>query len=140
MYVLRIMLTIPACWQWTNSRTLSGLAQRTIYTVEVWCVEVGLSVNPDKMDLVVFTRKRNLLVSLNFTFFAFTLHCSESTKYLEVILDSRQPWRDHMKTKVKKAQNSLWAYRSFFGATKGLKPSFIGCTSLLSGHPSTLHL
>ena len=61
------MLTIPACWQWTYSRTLSGLIQRTIYTVEVWCVEVGLLVNPDKMDLSVFTRKRKLLVSLNFT-------------------------------------------------------------------------
>jgi len=66
VYVLRVMLTIPACWQWTNSQTLSGLIQKTIYTVEVWCVEVGLSVNADKMDLVVFTRKRNLLVSLNF--------------------------------------------------------------------------
>jgi hypothetical protein len=61
------MQTIPACWQWTNFRKLLGLIQRTIYTVEVWCVEVGLSVNPDKMDLVVFTRKRNFLVSLNFT-------------------------------------------------------------------------
>jgi hypothetical protein len=69
VYVFRVMLTVPACWQWTNSRTQSGLIQRTIYTVEVWCVEVGLSVNPDKMDLPVVTRKRNLLVSLNFTFF-----------------------------------------------------------------------
>ena len=67
VYILRVMQTIPVCWQWANSRTLSGLIHRTIYTVEIWCVKVGLSVNPDKTELVVFTRKRKLLVSLNFT-------------------------------------------------------------------------
>jgi hypothetical protein len=111
VYVLRFSLTIPVCWQWANSRTLSGLIQRIIYTVEVWFVEVGLSVNPAKTDLVVFIRKRKL------HFFVFTLPCSESVKYLGVILESQQPWRDNMKTKVKKAQNFLWAYRGFFCAT-----------------------
>jgi len=140
VYVLGVMLTIPACWQWTNSRTLSGLIQRTIYTVEVWCVEVGLSVNLEKMDLVVFTRKRNLLVYVNFTFCICLALFWVNQVYLRVILDSRQPWRDHMKTKVKKAQDSLWAYRTFYGATEGLKPCFIGCTSLSFGYPCTLHL
>ena len=29
-----------------------------LYTVETWCGKVGLSVNPDKTDLVIFKRKR----------------------------------------------------------------------------------
>ena len=33
----------------------SGLA---LSTVEIWCNEVGLSVNPDKTGLVAFTRKK----------------------------------------------------------------------------------
>ena len=45
--------------------TVSGFMQRALHTVETWCDEVSLSVNPDKADLVDFTRKRKLLVSLN---------------------------------------------------------------------------
>ena len=39
--------------------------QRALHTVETWCDEVGLSANPDKIELVDFTRKRKLLSSLN---------------------------------------------------------------------------
>ena len=45
--------------------TVSGLIQWALGTVEAWCGEHGLSVNPDKTGLVVFTRKRNYLVSFN---------------------------------------------------------------------------
>jgi hypothetical protein len=38
--------------------TVSELMQGALYTVEKWCDEAGLSVNPDKTDLVVFTKKR----------------------------------------------------------------------------------
>jgi hypothetical protein len=38
--------------------TVSRLMQWVLRTVETWCNEVGLSVNPDKTELVVFTRKR----------------------------------------------------------------------------------
>jgi len=38
----------------------SGLMQWTLHTVETWCGETGLSVNSDKTELVVFTRKRKL--------------------------------------------------------------------------------
>jgi len=40
--------------------TVSGLVQWALTTVEIWCNEVGLSVNPDKTGLVAFTRKRKL--------------------------------------------------------------------------------
>jgi hypothetical protein len=33
--------------------TVSGLIQRALNIVEVWCGELGLSVNPDKTGLVV---------------------------------------------------------------------------------------
>jgi hypothetical protein len=39
---------------------MSELMQRALHTVEKWCDEGGLSVNPDKTDLVVFTKKRKL--------------------------------------------------------------------------------
>ena len=39
---------------------VSGLIQWALGIVEAWCVELGLSVNPDKTGLVAFTRKRKL--------------------------------------------------------------------------------
>jgi hypothetical protein len=40
--------------------TISGLIQWALCTVEAWCGELGLSVNPDKTGLVAFTRRRKL--------------------------------------------------------------------------------
>ena len=47
--------------------TVSGLIQWALSTVETWCNEVGLTVNPDKTGLVAFTKKRNSRGSLNRT-------------------------------------------------------------------------
>jgi hypothetical protein len=41
-------------------KTVSGLMQWALLTVQTWCNEVELSVNPDKNELVAFTRKRKL--------------------------------------------------------------------------------
>ena len=37
---------------------VSGLKQCALSTVEIWCIAVGLSVNPDKTGIVAFTRKK----------------------------------------------------------------------------------
>jgi len=49
-------------------KPVSGLMQWALLTEQTLCNEVGLSVNPDKTELVVFTRERNTWVSLNHTF------------------------------------------------------------------------
>jgi hypothetical protein len=67
--------------------TVSGLMQWALLTVETWCIEVGLSVNPDKNELVTFTRKRKLPGFFHLRFFGVTLRLSRSVKCLEVILD-----------------------------------------------------
>ena len=48
--------------------TVSGLIQWALHTVEIWRDKVGLSVNPNKTELIVFTRRRKHPVSLNHTF------------------------------------------------------------------------
>jgi hypothetical protein len=37
-----------------------GLIQWALHTVDMWCYEVRLSVNPNKTGIVVYTRKRKL--------------------------------------------------------------------------------
>jgi hypothetical protein len=69
--------------------TVSGLMQWALLTVETWCNEVGLSVNPDKTGLVAFTRKTKLPGFFKPQLFGVKLRLSGSVKYLGVILDSR---------------------------------------------------
>lgn len=76
--------------------------------MQTWCNEVRLSVNPDKTEFVVFTR-RKLPGFSEPHFFGVTLSRSRSVKYLEVIPDSRLTWREHVDVKLRKAHHLLWA-------------------------------
>jgi len=101
---------------------VSGLMQCALSTVELWCNKVGLSVNPDKTELVAFARKRKLQGFFEPQLSGFKLHLSGSVKYLGVILDSRLTWREHVEVKVRKAHILLWACRRACGMGWGLRP------------------
>jgi hypothetical protein len=51
-------ICLPVVGKFPN--TVSGLTQWALHTVEMWCDELGLSVNPDKTGLVAFMRRRKL--------------------------------------------------------------------------------
>jgi len=72
--------------------TVSGLMQWALstleITLEIWCNEVGLSVNSDKTGLVAFTMKRKLQGFFEPQLFGVKLSLSGSVKYLGFILDS----------------------------------------------------
>ena len=93
--------------------TVSGFIQWALYTIEVWCDELGLSVNPHKTGFVAFTR-RKLPGFFKPRLFGTTLHRSMSVKYLGVILDSRLTWREHVDVReegskfVVGLQEGLW--------------------------------
>ena len=70
-------------------KTVSGLMQWALLTLETWCNEVGLSVNPDRIGLVACTSKRKLQGFFEPHFFGVKLSLSGSVKYLGVVLDSR---------------------------------------------------
>jgi len=105
--------------------TVSGLKQWDLLTVQTWCNEVGLSVNPDKSELVVVTKKRKLLGFFEPHFFGFTICLSRSVKYLGIILDSRLTWREHVNVKMRKTHNLLWAFRRACGARWGRRPKLV---------------
>jgi len=59
-YIFKVMqMTFVFLW-WENSQTVSGLMQWALLTIETWCNKVGLLVNPDNTELIVFTRRRKL--------------------------------------------------------------------------------
>jgi hypothetical protein len=87
--------------------TVSGLMQWALLTLETLCNEVGLSVNPDKTELIVFSMTRKLPGFFKSLFFRVTLSRHSSVKYLRVILDTRLTWREHVDVNVRKAYNLL---------------------------------
>ena len=73
--------------------TISGLIQWALNTMEVWCDELGLLVNPDKTGLIIFMRRRKLLGFFEPRLFGTTSYRTMSVKYLGVILDSLLTWK-----------------------------------------------
>jgi len=104
---------------------VSGLMQWALSTVEIWCSEVGLSVNPDKTGLVAFTRKSKLQGFYEPQLFGVKLSSSGPVKYMGAILDFRLTWREHVEVKLREAHNILWACWRTFGAWWGLRPKLV---------------
>ena len=104
--------------------TIKELMQGALRKVEQWCHTHGLSVNPEKTEVVPFTNKRG--VDLNgLTLFGSELRLSKSVKYLGVTIDSRLTWKDHIERIVRRTTASLWMCRRLFGCTWGLKPRVV---------------
>ena len=57
------MTCLLAVGKFTN--TVSGLTQWVLLTVEIWCSEIRLSVNPDKIGLLNLPVKENSRGTLN---------------------------------------------------------------------------
>jgi hypothetical protein len=105
--------------------TVSGLIQWALLTLDTWCNEIKLLVNPDNTELVAFTRKRKLPGFFEPHFFGVTLSLSRSVKYLGVILDPLLTWRKHVNFKMRNAHNLFWACRRACGAKWGLRPKVV---------------
>jgi hypothetical protein len=71
------------------SNMVSGLLQGAFHTVESWCGKIGLLVNPDRTERVVFTTRKRKLPGFFEPLFFFKLLCNfyVLVKYLGVVLD-----------------------------------------------------
>ena len=93
--------------------------------VEEWCKESGLSVNPEKSNLVRFTLKRKNIKVDNVKLFDKIMHLSNEVKYLGIFLDSKLSMKSHFDNIKKKATKTLWASRALVKRTWGLRPNIM---------------
>ena len=100
--------------------TLMGLTRSALRIVELWCNESGLSVNPEKTELVVFTRKYKTARVTGPVFSGKRLQTAQSVKYLGFILDRKLNWAEHLEAQCRRFTTTFWLCRRGFGRTWGL--------------------
>jgi ribonuclease HI len=90
--------------------------------VERWCRRNGLNVNPEKSQVMRFS-KGNMTKPLNeVKLFDKAIKREKVIKYLGVWIDEKLTWRTHIENLIKKANNSLWATKSMVSKSWGINP------------------
>ena len=115
-----VILVAGICVQTITSRMQMALKQ-----VEDWCNRNGLSVNPGKTEMVLFTRK---IGKINFKapwLYGKQLTLVREVKFLGVILDCKLIWEAHLKKAYNKGITSLWQCRRIVGKKWGITPRII---------------
>lgn len=103
---------------------MTSKMQKALDFVETWCTSQSLRVNPNKTEMVLFTRKRRFELR-PISIFGSELARSQEVRYLGVTLDSKLSWKSHISKQAQKALATFWACRRMFGQTWGLKPRMV---------------
>ena len=90
-----------------------------------WATSVGLSINPDKTDLVLFTKKYKVPRWDPPKLDSKRLTLKTHAKYLGVILDSKLTWKLNTDERVRRATNALYVSKKMLGNTWGLSPALM---------------
>ena len=96
--------------------------QGALDAVMDWCKPRDLSVHPDKLELVLFTRRIKLYGLHLPVLGGKQLELSSQVKYLGVILDKRMKWEHHIASKCSKAIRAFWQLKRAVGNKWGLSP------------------
>ena len=105
--------------------TLMGLSRSAFHIVELWCNELGLSVNSEKTELVVFTRKYKTARVTGPVFCGKRLHAAQPVEYIGVILDRKLNWSKHLEAQCRTFITTFWLGRRASGRTWGLGQGMI---------------
>lgn len=103
---------------------LHSRMQKALNFVQQWCLGHGLRVNPDKTEMVLFTRRRKFWVSPP-SIFGKQLQFAKAVRYLGIWLDKGLRWNHHLMKQADKVTRTFWACRRLFGPTWGLRPHVV---------------
>ncbi|KAJ8735608.1 hypothetical protein PYW07_007228 [Mythimna separata] len=113
---------VVACVVGPCQSTVSSILQRSLNTINTWCTENHLSVNPSKTTIVPFTRKRKLDKLVTLTVKGTVVPLSSDVKYLGVTIDQRLTWNTHINNVIQKAKIALGICCRLAGTKWGLNP------------------
>jgi ribonuclease HI len=106
-------------------QTVFDRVQKGLETVIAWCNGKGLSINPSKTELILFTRKRKIPHHREIILSGVELNLTPMVKYLGIILDKKLYFKEHLKEKHEKALRIIWQCKRAIGLKWGLKPAIV---------------
>jgi hypothetical protein len=129
---------IVFCVVGQNITTCAEVSQFALSLIENWCSAKGLSVNPNKAEILLVSKKRKYTIP-KITIFNDEIPVKPSVKYLGVHIDQRLTWATHIKIKTQKALNTFWMCRRAVGDGWGLRPKQVLWVLEAIVHPLFLH-
>ncbi|XP_031783888.1 uncharacterized protein LOC116417009 [Nasonia vitripennis] len=96
--------------------------QLALRKVERWCCS---TVNPDKVEMVIFSRKYKLDAYRAPKLSGVALQVKGSAKYFGIVLDKKLTWEKHLTAQCDKFLMALCTCHRAFGSTWGLSPRII---------------
>ena len=102
--------------------TMCDIIHNGLKTINKWCEQVGLRINPSKTTLIPFTNKRKLPLLKEMAFNGHNLNWSRETKYLGLTLDQKLLWNKHIEIQTNKATKAFMICRRLAGKRWGTSP------------------
>lgn len=109
----------------SRGKFISTVIERMSHAINIvqeFALSVHLSVNPEKVATMVFTRSR-VEVTHQLSMFGKPLKLVKEFKYLGLLIDDKLDWKKHMLSRVDKARKVLFQCRNLVGKTFGLSPA-----------------
>jgi len=100
---------------------IAGQLQKGLNITQRWCKEVGLSVNPRKVEALIFTRKKKIKPVPLFLDGS-QVKYSQYVQYLGTTLDGTLTWTKHCANRAAKASSIFAQCRRAIGRTWGMSP------------------
>jgi hypothetical protein len=103
--------------------TLRDLMEYALKMTYRWCKTKGLVVNPQKTNIIIFTKKYKTEIIKPLRFKGQESTYTNTVKYLGVLLDPKLNWKQHFTHKRKKFYSSVWVCRRAMGKIWGINPN-----------------
>ncbi|KAL7744030.1 hypothetical protein ACLKA6_001260 [Drosophila palustris] len=106
-------------------QTLCDLMTVKLSNLAAWADKCGLGVNPDKTELVLFTRRYKVPTLIPPKLKDSALSFSDSAKYLGLVLDKKLDWNQSTYDRCRKATIALYTCRKAIGIKWGMSPYIV---------------
>ncbi len=101
--------------------TVADLMQGSLRVVDGWCETKGLSINPVKTEMLLYTRKTKLRLQET-GISSVKLNPSKEGKHLSAVLDDKLMEKAQVNAKAKKRLRALRLCKAFIARVWGLSP------------------
>jgi ribonuclease HI len=105
--------------------TICDIMQGILNGVERWCQQMQLSINPEKTEFILFTRRYKPDDVKDIKFYGKSLMLTKQVKYLGVLLDHKLSFKNHVEHKCRKAIMAFHQVRRCTGKIWGYSPRIV---------------